>query len=150
MEAICGAHCDECELLKNNYCKGCNNTEGCPFGKKCWIAQYIELGGKESFVKFQEQLIEEFNSLKIDGMPKINNLYPLHGSFVNLEYLLPNGKKTKILVDNEAYLGTQVEVEFNDGGSKNYFGLLGNMDFLLVCTYDENRENAEIVLLKKR
>ncbi len=28
-------------------------------------------------------------------MPKINELYPLHGEYVNLEYPLPNGTKIK-------------------------------------------------------
>ena len=44
MDAMCGVNCQECELLKNNKCKGCKNSNGCPFGKKCWIAKYIEVG----------------------------------------------------------------------------------------------------------
>ena len=49
MKAICGANCDECELFKSNKCEGCVNTNACPFGKKCWIAKCIEVGGKNSF-----------------------------------------------------------------------------------------------------
>ena len=49
MESICGANCNDCELLKNKKCQGCKNTNGCPFGKKCFIAKYIEIGDKESF-----------------------------------------------------------------------------------------------------
>ena len=41
MIAICGANCEECLLFKERKCKGCKETNGCPFGKKCWIAKYI-------------------------------------------------------------------------------------------------------------
>lgn len=149
MEAICGANCDECELLKNSKCTGCKNTNGCPFGKKCWLAKYIEIGGKESFELVKKELIEEFNSLNINGMPKITELYPLHGAFVNLEYPLPNKVKVKFLHDDESYLGNQVECEFNDE-VKKYFGLVANMNFILVSEYEENGNNPEILYYKKR
>ena len=150
MKAICDANCNECELLKSNKCKGCKNTNGCPFGKKCWIAKYIEIDEKDNFETLNKQLIEEFNSLKIDGMPKIKKLYPLRGALVNLEYPMPNGKKVKLLNDEEAYLGTQVECELNDSELKRCFGLLANMNFLLVCEYGENGDNPEIITYKKR
>ena len=150
MKAVCGANCHECELFKQKKCQGCNATNGCPFGKKCWIAKYVELGGKDSFNELKKQLISEFNSLKIDGMPKIDDLYPLHGSFVNLEYPLPNGKQISFLNDDEAYLGNQVACEFNNDEAKTCFGLVANMTFLLVCSYEENGTNPEIVIYKKR
>ena len=149
MEAICGANCSECSLY-NKTCKGCKNTLGCPFGKKCWIAKYIETGGQEEFDKFKEKLIDEFNSLNIEGMPKIDELYPLHGLFVNLEYLLPNGIKTKFLSDDEAYLGNQLECLFNDDEIKKYYGIIANMDFILVCEYEEAAKNPELLYYKKR
>ena len=150
MESICGANCEECELYKNKKCEGCQATNGCPFGKKCWIAKYYEIGGKESFAEFKKQIIEEFDSLNIDGMPKITELYALNGSYVNMEYPLPNGTKVKFLNDNETYLGTQVECEFNDGDIKKCFGLLANPTFLLVCEYGENGSNPELIIYKKR
>lgn len=150
MKAVCGANCDECELFKNSKCNGCKNTNGCPFGKKCWIAKYIELGGKENFDVLKKDLINEFNSLNIPGMPKVNELYPLIGEFVNLEYQLPNNKKIKLLNDNETYLGMQLECEFNDDEYKKCFGLLANMNFLLVCEYGENGVNPELLVYKKR
>ena len=148
MEGICGANCSECALYKE--CKGCKNTNGCPFGKKCFIAKYIEIGGMESFEELKKQFIQEFNSLEIDGMPKIEELYPLHGSFINLEYELPNGEKVKFLNDDESYLGNQVECIFNDDDVKKCFGLVANMSFLLVCEYEENGGNPEVLLYKKR
>ena len=149
MKTICGANCEECELY-NNKCEGCINTNACPFGKKCWIAKYIEIGGQKEFDTMKKQLISELNSLNIDGMPRIDDLYPLHGSFVNLEYPLPNGEKKKLLKDNETYLGNQVECEFNVGNYKKCFGLIANMSFILVCEYEENGVNPEIIIYKKR
>ncbi len=150
MEGICGANCNECDFLKSNKCKGCKNTKGCPFGRKCWIAKYIEIGGKDNFKVLKEQLIDEFKSLDIDGMNEIKMLYPLNGLHVNLEYTLPNGQRTKLLNDDEIYLGNQLECMFNDAEVKKYFGLVANMNFLLVCEYEENGKNPEIIIYKKR
>ena len=145
MKAYCGTNCEECELF-NNKCRGCLNTKGCPFGKKCWIAKYIEVGGKENFDLFKKQLIEEFKSLNIDGISSLDDLYPLHGDFVNLEYTLPNGKKVKFLNDDELFLGNQIELK----GINKCLGLVANMSFLLVCEYEENGVNPEIIIYKRR
>ena len=83
MKAICGANCDDCELFKSNKCEGCVNTNACPFGKKCWIAKYIEVGGKDSFNELKKELIDEINTLNIPCIPSINELYPLNGKFIN-------------------------------------------------------------------
>ena len=150
MESMCGVNCSECDKFKNKGCLGCIKTKGCPFGKKCWIAKYIELGGKNGFEILKKELINEFNMINIDGMAKINELYPLNGEFVNLLYPLPNGDKIKLLKDDEIYLGNQVECEFNDDEIKKCFGLVANMDFLIVSTYDENGSNPELLVYKKR
>ena len=150
MKSICDANCEDCELFKGNKCKGCKETNGCPFGKKCWIAKYIEIGGKSKYESLKKELLCDFNSLNIDGMPKIEELYPLHGKFVNMEYSLPNGKKIKLLNDNEAYLGNQVECLFNNKDMKKYFGILANMNVLLVCEYRDNVSDPEIIVYKKR
>ena len=149
MKAVCGADCDNCDLFKNKECKGCVNTDGCPFGKKCWIAKYIEIGGKDSFNKLKSELISEINNLEIEGMDKIDELYPLRGEFINLEYPLPNGN-TKFLNDNEAYLGNQVECIFNNDVIKRCFGIVCNMNFIMICEYGENCINPELILYKKR
>ena len=41
----------------------------------------------------------------------------------------------------------RVKVSF---GGDYCFGIAANMDFLLVCTYEENGENPELVIYKKR
>ena len=149
MEGICGAHCADCPSYKKT-CEGCRETSGCPFGKKCWIANYIEIDGKESFEQFKNKIIEEFNTLKVEGLPEIKELYILNGSFINQEVPLPNGEKVKLLKEDESYLGNQVECIFNEEGNKKYFGLAANMNFLLVSEYSEDGENPEIIIYKKR
>ena len=150
MKSICGINCDECSLLQNKKCQGCNKMKGCFGKKKCWIYQYIEVGGKKNYDLLKKEIIDEFNTLHIDGMPKVTELYPLFGEMVNLDYPLPNGKKEKILCDDEMYLGNQLECEFNDDKIKKCFGLVANMTFLLICEYEENGLNPEIIVYKKR
>ena len=94
--------------------------------------RYETLGGEEKFDGFKKQIIDEFNALHIEGMPKVESLNALVGNFVNLEYRLPLGKSVKFLDDGAAYLGNQLECEF---GGNRCFGLIANMEFLLVCTY---------------
>ena len=51
-------------------------------------------------------------------------------------------------LDNDAtYLGNQLESEF---GGERCFGVLANMDFILVSTYEHEGKNPELVLYKKR
>ena len=150
MGSICGANCNNCGYGKNNNCKGCKETNGCPFGKQCFIAKYILTGGKDNFEKFKLQLIAEINSLSIPGMPQINELNPLNGLFVNLSYPMPNGESFKLLYDDDIYLGNQVESEFNDGEIIRCFGILANMNFILISEYGANGDNPEIIIYKKR
>ncbi|MBP3300699.1 MAG: helix-turn-helix domain-containing protein [Clostridia bacterium] len=105
----------------------------------------LDDGGK--FEEFKRKLIDEINALGIEGMPKLEKLSALVGGYVNLEYRLPNGKTVKFLDDNATYLGYQLECEF---GGDRCFGIVANMDFILICTYGENGENPELVMYKKR
>ena len=109
--------------------------------------RYTNLTGAEKFAEFKQQLIDEINALHIEGMPKVEKLNALVGGYVNLEYRLPNGKLVKFLDDGATYLGNQLECEF---GGNRCFGIAANMDFILVCTYEENGENPELVVYKKR
>ena len=109
--------------------------------------KYKNLGGAEKFDEFKKQLIDEINALNIEGMPKVEKLNALVGGYINLEYILPNGKTVKFLDDSATYLGNQLECEF---GGDRCFGIAANMDFILVCIYEENGENPELVVYKKR
>ena len=109
--------------------------------------KYQYLGGAEKFEEYKQTLINEFNALHIDRMPNVEKLIALVGRDINLEYRLPNGKTVKFLDDQTTYLGNQLECEYGGG---RCFGLAANMDFLLVCTYEENGRNPELVVYKKR
>lgn len=149
MKSICGADCNNCGYGKNNKCKDCTESKGCPFGKQCFIYKYIKNGGTENFGLFKKQLIDEFNSLNIAGMPKIDDLFPINGAYVNLAYPMANGKTVKLLDDNDIYLGNQLECEFNDGELIKCYGLVAGLDFILVSEYGENCSSPEIVVFKK-
>ena len=148
----CGMNLEDCNISKETngnfneeYCQWCY-ADG-DFTLDFW-KQYIKIGGIEKFEEFKKQIIDEFNAiLGIEGLPKIENLNVLPGSFVNLEYRLPNGDIVKFLDDKASYLGSQLECEF---GGDRCFGIVANMDFLLVCTYEKNGENPELVMYKKR
>ena len=144
MKNYCGANCLECGFKEK--CKGCCDTCGKPFGGTCIAAEYIKVGGREKFEEFKNQIILEFNSLGIDGMPEIAELYCLVGSLVNLAYPMPNGYELQLLDDKNIYLGTQIEHE----GIDRCFGLVAGMDFLLVCEYGEGGTNPELVMYKRR
>ena len=109
--------------------------------------RYEELSDNGQFEEFKKQLINEINDLHIDGLPRVDKLNALVGKYVNLEYTLPNGQKVKFLDDLKTYLGNQLESEF---GGDRCFGILANMDFILVCTYEKDGENPELVIYKKR
>ena len=109
--------------------------------------KYEELGDGGEFEEFKAKLIDEINDLHIEGMPKVEKLNALVGKYVNLEYKLPSGFSTKFLNDATTYLGNQLESEIVDGLC---FGVLANMDFILICTYEAEGANPELLLYKKR
>ena len=109
--------------------------------------KYDELSDNGQFEAFKKQLVDEINALGIEGMPKVEKLSALVGSYVNLEYRLPSGMNAKFLNDQTTYLGTQLESEF---GGDRCFGVLANMDFILICTYGADGADPELVLFKKR
>lgn len=145
-KSLCGAKCAECP--SKEACPGCAETNGCPFGKQCYVAKYILVGGIESYQTFKQGLIAEINALHIDGMETVSELYPLVGSFVNLEYPVP-GDTVKLLKDDEVYLGAQVKNLF-DESEKSCFGVIARESFILICTYGENCTSPQLILFKHR
>ena len=73
-----------------------------------------------------------FHGNDLESVEKLNALV---GKYINLAYRLPNGETVKFLDDRATYLGNQLECEF---GGDRCFSIAANMDFLLVCTYEEN------------
>ena len=90
---------------------------------------------------------KRYDDLHIDGLPRVDKLNALVGKYVNLEYQLPNGQKVKFLDDQKTYLGNQMESEFGGG---RCFGILADMDFIIICTYEKDGENPELLIYKKR
>ena len=108
---------------------------------------HSNLAKAEEFDAFKKQLMDEINTLHINGMPKVEKLNALVGGYINLEYQLPNGKTVQFLDDGATYLGTQL---VNELDNSRCFGIAANVDFILVCTYEENGTNPELVIYKKR
>ena len=104
------------------------------------------LAGAEAFEAFKQDLIDEINALNVAGMPSLTKLNALVGGYVNLEYTLPNGSTAKFLNDSATYLGNQLESETGD----RCFGIAANADFILICTYEQDGANPELVIYKKR
>ena len=109
--------------------------------------RYEELSDDGQFEAFKQKLIAEINDLHVEGMPRLEKLNALVGSYVNLAYRLPGGAFVKFLDDRTTYLGNQLESEF---GGERCFGVVANMDFILICTYGEGGSDPELVLYKMR
>lgn len=144
MQSICGMDCcNDCSQKKE--CGGCQNVKGHPFGGTCIAAECIKRGGMEEFLRLKNTLISEFNALGIEGL-EVSNLNLLNGFFVNLEYPLTNGQRVKLLEYNNIYWGNQIEIP----GSDKCYGIVADDRYMLVCQYDCNGKNPEIIVYKKR
>ena len=147
----CGMNLEDCNISKETngdfneeYCKWCYSDGD--YTLDFW-KRYIKIGGIEKLNEFKKQLLDELNVLLVmEGLPKIEELNVLSGSFVNLEYRLPNGEKVKFLDDKASYLGSQLEIE----GLDRCFGIVANMEFILICSYEADGKNPELVVYKKR
>lgn len=109
--------------------------------------RYEELSDNGQFDQFKKELIREINDLHVEGLPEVKRLNALVGEYVNLEYRLPNGEKVKFLDDRKTYLGNQLECEFC---GDRYFGVLADMDFILISTYEAQGKDPELIIYKKR
>lgn len=144
MLSLCGTDCCE-KCPQREICGGCVQTGGHPFGGSCVAAQQIQNGGMEEFLSFNDNLIQEINALEIPALI-VTDLNLLNGSYVNLEYCLPNGQKVKLLEDNKVYLGNQIEIPGND----RCYGVVGDENYLLVCTYGCNGADPWIICYQQR
>lgn len=155
MKTLCGLDCSECGLRDksgDDKCDGCVETNGHPFGGSCVIATCCKKKGCqncgktfEAPCKLKERVIHEFNTLGINDMEKVTDLYALRGAFINLQYTLPSGQLIKFWNDDRVYLGNQIEKK----NSTRCYGIAADENYLLVCEYGENGSNAEIIVYKK-
>ncbi len=108
--------------------------------------RYEELSDRGQFEAFKGQLLDEINALHIEEMPEVKTLNALVGKYVNLAYPLPSGLRVKFLNDQTTYLGTQLESELGGG---RCFGILVNMDFIMIAAYEAEGANPKLILFKK-
>ena len=92
-----------------------------------------------------QKLIDEFNNLKIEGMPTLTKLYGHKGYFVNLECELPNGKIAKILDDSKMYYVAELPKE----NSERCFGLVTDKKQLAVFEYSEGGKDSQLIIWKR-
>lgn len=109
--------------------------------------RHEELSDHGEFEKFKKKLVEEINALNIEGMPKLEKLSALVGEYVNIDYPLPNGAFARFLNNETTYLGYQLESTLEDG---KCFGVVANVEFILIAKYGEEGKDVELVLYKKR
>ena len=109
---------------------------------KRWQLPAEELPHATSPLK--QQLIDEINNLGIKDMPRVENLFVLQGSFVNMPYPV-NGNQVKLLDDNASYWGTQIEK-----GDGRCFGIACDEHYILVSEYGKDGADAKLVMLKSR
>ena len=144
-KTFCGADCSQCPT--KDECKGCIETNGCPFGGRCAAAEYIKIAGREKYNEFKQELLSEINFLlEANDIPKADSLFELCGQYVNLEYTLPGGEKIRFLNDKNIYLGSQIE--FADMGI--CYGVVADTNFILICSYSVDGSEPELIVYKKR
>ena len=143
MKTYCGADCSDCP--SKDQCKGCISTCGSPFGGTCVASGFIRENGLEAYRRFKEEIKDEINGLlRSLNYPQTDTLFELNGRFVNLEYVLPNGEKTRFLDDRNIYLGSQIR-----RGDLSC-GVISDGSFILICTYKGFGEEAKLVLYRSR
>ncbi len=147
---LCGENCKYCICGKSLSCGGCEQTEGHPFGKECFIYDHIQKNGKVSYEALKAELICEFNSFNIKGMPNITELFAINGALVKTAYPIPDCDVEDMLDEREIYLGIQVECEDNGKKPIKIFALLANKDIMLVIEYGENFSNSRVLIFKRR
>ena len=77
-------------------------------------------------------------------MPKIDNLFVLQGSMINMEYNV-NGNSVRFLDDQAIYWGNQVEK-----GDGRCYGIACDEHHIFVSEYGKDGADAEVVLYKRR
>ena len=87
----------------------------------------------------------EINALRLPGL-SVDDLNLLNGSYVNLEYPLPNGMTVRLLDDRNIYWGNQIEIP----GSERCWGVVAGESFLLVCTYGCGGSDPQLIQYRKR
>lgn len=144
MSELCKMDCCK-NCPRRAECPGCAETGGRPYGGDCVAARCVQEKGHEAFLALKKALVEEINGLEIPDL-HVDDLNLLPGYYVNLEYPLPNGRKVKLLRDENIYFGNQIEVP----GRERCYGVVADTEYILVCEYGCGGSDPVILLYKKR
>ena len=139
--SICKKYnCEECPSFKD--CGECENCNAMPFGAKeqCICARLIADKGFRGFQDTFQHVINSINALSIHGL-HVEDMNILPGSYLNLEYPLPNGETVKFLNDNRTYFANQIETD----GDRRY-GVVSDGSFLLVASYEPEGKHPKLLL----
>lgn len=140
--SMCGIDCTKCGLIST--CNGCAKTKGKPFGGECMVALCLK-SGENALCELKKNLIAAFNALGIQDMEEVTELNALKGSFINIEYTLPNGQVIKFWDDNRIYLGNQLHKKDSD----RCYGIVADETHLMVSEYSGYGTDAEVVVFKR-
>ncbi len=132
--------CGECPQREK--CGGCEACGGRPLGGRCAAAEPVLAGA--DFDTVQAELVAEINSLGITGL-HVDGMNLLPGSYLNLEYTLPDGTRAKLLRDADVYFANQIERE-----GERCYGIAADADYILVCEYGCNGSDPEIIDFRRR
>lgn len=139
---MCGIDCMKCKL--SGTCNGCAKTKGKPFGAECIVALCLK-DGENALCELKKNLISAFNTLGIQDMERVTELNALKGSFINIEYVLPNGQILKFWNDNRIYLGNQLHKKNSD----RCYGIVVDEKYLMVSEYSVYGSDAEVIVFKR-
>jgi len=95
----------------------------------------------------KETLKQEINALLVLlDIPQTKELFELSGEYVNLAYPLPGGETVSFLNNTKTYYGCQIEAD-----QENLcYGVVADDGFILICSYEKNGAEPQLLLYKKR
>lgn len=90
-----------------------------------------------------QTLINAFNALNVDDMPKLAKLYGHKGSAINAEVVLPNGATAKIFDDNKIYYTAEL---INEDKRISFFLVTDKAQ--LVVLKAKGKERPQVIIWK--
>ena len=110
--------------------------------------RYDELSDNGQFEEFKKQLMNEINDLHIDGLPRVDKLNALVGKYVNLEYQSAKWTKSKVLWMIRKLIW---EIKWSLNSEETGVLVFWQIWILfIICTYEKDGENPELLIYKKR
>ena len=109
--------------------------------------RYIALNGAGALEEYLLHLREEFDALRIPGLPEVNGLWECPAGSLPAEYAGAAGKPLRLLEKDAVYWAAKPKGGFD--GETRYL-LVAGTDFLLVAMEREEGLPPELLLWKRR